>query len=85
MRALLTGAYAACQGENTDRAALGEAAIAVMENPPEDEQLAALADHLCRKVFDFCRWGAPRLRLQNVARGYVIAALALEADRLGRY
>lgn len=48
MRGLLAGAQRAAESQNVDRDALCEAAIAVLDNLPEDEQLAAIADHLSR-------------------------------------
>ena len=43
-------------------------AIAVLDNLPEDEQLAAIADDLFQAVFDWAWWDGSRLRLQNAVR-----------------
>jgi hypothetical protein len=41
-------ARAAARGDFVDPGQLCCAAIAVMDDPPQDEQLAVIADHLCR-------------------------------------
>jgi hypothetical protein len=70
----LSGRRGHSEGRHIDRDALCEAAIAVMDNPPDDSDLATLADHLVQAVFDWAWWGGSRLRLQNAVRGYVMAS-----------
>jgi hypothetical protein len=73
-------ARAALRGDSVDPGQLCRAAIAVMDNPPADEQLAAIADHLCQAAMDWACFKGSRLRLQNALCGYVMASFALEAD-----
>jgi hypothetical protein len=46
------GAYRAADGLPVDRDALCKAAITVMDNPPEDEDLKVIADYLVQAVLD---------------------------------
>jgi hypothetical protein len=53
-----------------------------MDNPPADEQLAAIADHLCQAAMDWAYFKASRLHLATAVRGYETAASAIKADEI---
>lgn len=73
-------ARGAARGDYVDPVQLCHAAIAVINNPPEDEQLAAIADNLVQAALDWAWWDGSRLRLKNAVRGYIMASEALETD-----
>jgi hypothetical protein len=72
------------RGGNVDPHQLCRAAIAVMDNPPKDEQLAAIADHLCRAAMDWAEFDGPQQKLAAAVQAYLMASSALEADELKR-
>ena len=73
-------AQRAIQGDNVDKGMLCRAAIRVIDNPPRDEILRDLADHVVQTVFEWARFGGSRLRLKGVIEGYKMAASAIEID-----
>jgi hypothetical protein len=77
---LIMLARAAVRGDSVDPHQLCRAAIAVMDNPPADEALAAVADRLCQAVFDWAEFNGSRERLSNLGCAYTMAATALAAD-----
>jgi hypothetical protein len=79
---LLMLARGAARGDYVDSGQLCRAAIAVMHNPPADEQLAAIADHLCQAAMDWAYLKGSRLRLTSAVRGYQMAASAIAADEI---
>ncbi len=74
-------ARAVARGDEVDPAQLCRAAMAVTDNPLQDEQLDAIADHLCQAAFDWACFDGTRQRLVNAAQAYVMASTALEADK----
>jgi hypothetical protein len=81
-RELLTLAQQALQGDSVPKDMLCRAAIRVIDNPPEDDILAALADHVVQAVFEWARFDGSRTRLEGVIEGYKMAATALYVDAL---
>ncbi len=79
-RELVTLAQRAIQGDNVDKGMLCRAAIRVIDNPPRDEILRGLTDHVCQAVFDWACFSGSRARLEGVIQGYRMAASALDAD-----
>ena len=58
----------------------GRAAIAVADNPPEDQDLARFADLLIDASFGWARFNGSRLRLATAVRAYTLAASLADAD-----
>ena len=79
-RDLVTLTQRALRGDNVDKGMLCRAAIRVIDNPPRDEILRDLADHVVQTVFEWARFGGSRLRLKGVIEGYKMAASAIEID-----
>jgi hypothetical protein len=79
-RELVALAQRAIQDDNVDKGMLCRVAIRVIDNPPQDEILRSLADHVCQAVFDWACFGGSRARLEGVLEGYRMAASALDAD-----
>jgi hypothetical protein len=73
-RDLLMLARAAVRGDNVDPGQLCRAAIAVADSPPEDSDLAWIADHLIDAAFSWARFNGSRLRLETAVRAYTVAA-----------
>ena len=78
-RDLLTLAQRALQGDNVDKGMLCMAAIRVIDNPPQNDILRSLADHVCQAVFDWACFEGSRARLEGVVESYKMAASALQA------
>ena len=76
---LVTLIQRASRGDDIDKGMLCRAAIRVIDNPPQNEILAALADHVCQAIFDWACFGGSRARLEGVLEGYRMAASALHA------
>jgi hypothetical protein len=79
-RELVALARRAIQGDNVDNGMLCRAAIRVIDNPPRDEILRDLADHVVQAVLDWSRFGGSRARLAGVLEGYRMAADAIGVD-----
>ena len=77
-RDLLTLAQRALQGDNVDKGMLCMAAIRVIDNPPQNDILRSLADHVCQAVFDWACFEGSRARLEGVVEGYKTAASTLQ-------
>jgi hypothetical protein len=78
---LITLAEAVVRGDNVNPGQLCRAAIAVADNPPEDQDLARFADLLIDASFGWARFNGSRLRLATAVRAYALAASLLLADR----
>ncbi len=79
-RDLLTLARRALQGDNVDKEMLCTAAIRALDNPPRDDILRSLADHVCRAVFDWACFDGSDARLEGVVESYKTAASALQVE-----
>ena len=79
-RDLLTLAQRALQGDNVDKGMLCTAAIRVIDNPPQNDILRSLADHVCQAVFDWACCEGSRARLEGVVETYKTAASTLQVD-----
>lgn len=77
---LITLAGAVVRGDNVNPGQLCRAAIAVADNPPEDQDLARFADLLIDASFGWARFNGSRLRLATAVRAYTIAASLAVAD-----
>lgn len=77
---LITLAEAVVRGDNVNPGQLCRAAIAVADNPPEDQDLARFADLLIDASFGWARFNGSRLRLATALRAYTIAASLAVAD-----
>ena len=77
---LIMLAEAVVRGDNVDPAQLCGAAIAVADNPPEDQELARFADLLIDASFGWARFNGSRLRLATAVRAYTLAASLMVAD-----
>lgn len=77
---LITLARAVVRGDNVNPGQLCRAAIAVADNPPEDQDLARFADLLIDASFGWARFNGSRLRLATAVRAYTIAASLAVAD-----
>jgi hypothetical protein len=73
-------AEAVVRGDNVNPGQLCRAAIAVADNPPEDQDLARFADLLIDASFGWARFNGSRLRLATALRAYTIAASLAVAD-----
>jgi hypothetical protein len=80
-RDLVMLARAVVRGDNVDPAQLCMAAIAVADNPPEDQDLARFADLLIDAAFGWARFNGSRLRLATAVRAYTMAASLLAAEQ----
>ena len=78
---LITLAEAVVRGDNVDPAQLCRAAIAVADNPPEDQDLARFADLLVDASFGWARFNGSRLRLATAVRAYALAVSLMVADK----
>jgi hypothetical protein len=78
---LIVLAKAVVRGDNVDPAQLCRAAIAVADNPPEDQELSRFADLLIDASFGWARFNGSRLRLATAVRAYTIAASLVAADK----
>src|SRR5271163_1427435 len=58
----------ASRAVDIDKGMLRRAAIRVIDNPPQDEDLAAIAPPPCQAVFDWAQFGPPRLQIENAVR-----------------
>jgi hypothetical protein len=63
---------AAVRGDNVDPHQLCPAAIAVMDNPPADEVLAALLDHVCQTAMDWAEFDGSRQKLGGGVLAYIM-------------
>jgi hypothetical protein len=81
IRDLIMLARAVVRGDNVDPGQLCRAAIAVADNPPEDQELARFADLLIDATFGWSRFNGSRLRLATAVRAYTMAASVLAADK----
>jgi len=70
------------RGDNVDPGQLVCAAMSVMDNPPRDEQLAAIADNLVQRCFEWANFGGTSQRVAIAVLSYEMASLALEADEM---
>ena len=77
---LIVLAEAVVRGDNVDPGQLCTAAIAVADNPPEDQELARFADLLIDASFGWARFNGSRLRLATAVRAYALAASLMVAD-----
>lgn len=77
---LITLARAVVRGDNVNPGQLCRAAIALADNPPEDQDLARFADLLIDASFGWARFNGSRLRLATAVRAYTIAASLAVAD-----
>ena len=77
---LIMLAEAVVRGDNVNPGQLCRAAIAVADNPPEDQDLAGFADLLIDASFGWARFNGSRLRLATAVRAYTIAASLAVAD-----
>jgi hypothetical protein len=77
---LIMLAEAVVRGDNVNPGQLCRAAIAVADNPPEDQDLARFADLLIDASFGWARFNGSRLRLATAVRAYTIAASLAVAD-----
>lgn len=77
---LLMLAEAVVRGGPVNPGQLCRAAIAVADNPPEDQDLARFADLLIDASFGWARFNGSRLRLATAVRAYTIAASLAVAD-----
>ena len=77
---LIALAEAVVRGDNVSPGQLCRAAIAVADNPPEDQDLARFADLLIDASFGWARFNGSRLRLATAVRAYTIAASLAVAD-----
>lgn len=77
---LIMLAAAVVRGDNVNPGQLCRAAIAVADNPPEDQDLARFADLLIDASFGWARFNGSRLRLATAVRAYTIAASLAVAD-----
>ena len=77
---LIMLAEAVVRGDNVNPGQLCRAAIAVADNPPEDQDLARFADLLIDASFGWARFNGSRLRLATALRAYTIAASLAVAD-----
>jgi len=66
-------ARAVGRGDYVDPGQLVRAAIRVMDELPEDEDLAAIADNLCGAAFDWAYFDGTRQGLANAVQAYVMA------------
>jgi len=73
-------AEAVVRGDNVDPSELCRAAVALADNPPEDEGLARFADLLIDASFGWARFNGSRLRLATAVRAYALAASLLVAE-----
>jgi hypothetical protein len=79
-RDLITLARRVVRGDSVDPGELCRAAIAAVDNPPEDPDLKWIADHLIDAAFSWARFNGSRLRLATAVRAYTMAASALAVD-----
>ena len=77
---LIMLAEAVVREDNVNPAQLCMAAIAVADNPPEDQELARFADLLIDASFGWARFNGSRLRLATAVRAYTLAASLMVAD-----
>jgi hypothetical protein len=77
---LIMLAEAVVRGDNVNPGQLCRAAIAVADNPPEDQDLARFSDLLIDASFGWARFNGSRLRLATAVRAYTIAASLAVAD-----
>jgi hypothetical protein len=77
---LIMLAEAVVREGNVNPGQLCRAAIAVADNPPEDQDLARFADLLIDASFGWARFNGSRLRLATAVRAYTIAASLAVAD-----
>jgi hypothetical protein len=73
-------AEAVVRGDNVDPRELCRAAIAVADNPVEDQELARFADLLVDASFGWARFNGSRLRLATAVRAYTLAASLMVVD-----
>jgi hypothetical protein len=68
------------RGEDVDPGQLLQAAVRVHDNPPQDWQLAAIADRLVQRCCDWANFGGSRRSVAVATLSYELASLALEMD-----
>jgi hypothetical protein len=77
---LLMLARGVARCDYVDKGILCRAAIAIIDNPSKDEQLAAVADHLVQRCCDFTNFGGSRQSVAVAVLSYEMASVAPEVD-----